>query len=75
MTHYGDRRLEFPIIQDHENVGTIAEIGALQASRCVSSATAWWWCECLPAGKAITVLQPMPERNPLRLTAFLEKAG
>jgi D-arabinose 1-dehydrogenase-like Zn-dependent alcohol dehydrogenase len=26
VTHYGDRRLEFPIIQDHENVGTIAEI-------------------------------------------------
>jgi L-iditol 2-dehydrogenase len=27
VTQYGDRRLEFPIIQGHENVGTIAEIG------------------------------------------------
>jgi L-iditol 2-dehydrogenase len=26
-TQYGDRRLEFPIIQGHENVGTVAEIG------------------------------------------------
>ena len=26
-TQYGDRRLEFPIIQGHENVGTIAAIG------------------------------------------------
>jgi L-iditol 2-dehydrogenase len=27
VTQYGDRRLEFPIIQGHENIGTIAEIG------------------------------------------------
>jgi L-iditol 2-dehydrogenase len=27
VTQYGDRRLEFPIIQGHENVGTIAAIG------------------------------------------------
>jgi threonine dehydrogenase-like Zn-dependent dehydrogenase len=27
VTQYGNRRLEFPIIQGHENVGTIAEIG------------------------------------------------
>jgi threonine dehydrogenase-like Zn-dependent dehydrogenase len=26
-TQYGDRKLEFPIIQGHENVGTIAAIG------------------------------------------------
>jgi threonine dehydrogenase-like Zn-dependent dehydrogenase len=26
-TQYGDRRLEFPIIQGHENVGTVAAIG------------------------------------------------
>ena len=27
VTQYGDRTLEFPIIQGHENVGTIAAIG------------------------------------------------
>jgi threonine dehydrogenase-like Zn-dependent dehydrogenase len=27
VTQYGDRKLEFPIIQGHENVGTIAAIG------------------------------------------------
>jgi threonine dehydrogenase-like Zn-dependent dehydrogenase len=27
ITQYGDRRIEFPIIQGHENVGTIAAIG------------------------------------------------
>ena len=27
ITQYGDRKLEFPIIQGHENVGTIAAIG------------------------------------------------
>ena len=27
LTQYGNRRVEFPIIQGHENVGTIAEIG------------------------------------------------
>src|SRR5271155_1910093 len=27
VTQYGDRQLEFPIIQGHENVGTIAAIG------------------------------------------------
>src|SRR5580704_15395993 len=26
-TQYGSRRLEFPIIQGHENVGTVAAIG------------------------------------------------
>src|ERR1700686_5547809 len=26
-TQYGDRTLEFPIIQGHENVGTVAAIG------------------------------------------------
>lgn len=27
LTQYGDRQLEFPIIQGHENVGTIAAVG------------------------------------------------
>ena len=27
ITQYGDRKIEFPIIQGHENVGTIAAIG------------------------------------------------
>src|SRR5271163_799093 len=27
ITQYGNRKLEFPIIQGHENVGTIAAIG------------------------------------------------
>jgi threonine dehydrogenase-like Zn-dependent dehydrogenase len=27
VTQYGDRRIEFPLIQGHENVGTIAAIG------------------------------------------------
>jgi threonine dehydrogenase-like Zn-dependent dehydrogenase len=27
VTQYGDRKLEFPIIQGHENVGTVAAIG------------------------------------------------
>jgi threonine dehydrogenase-like Zn-dependent dehydrogenase len=32
-TQYGDRKLEFPIIQGHENVGTIAAIGGSASYR------------------------------------------
>ena len=79
VTQYGERRLEFPIVQGHENVGTIAEIDG------DGRYTAYEDVPLRVGGRVVvgasvscgqcSYCAAMPERNPLRLTAFMEKAG